>query len=1562
MERFTKKVMAAILAVMLLAADCNVFYVKAESSSKNASAAYGQSQTVNIALDSCLSIMENGYIKNDSQGAGEFVSYYGDYWISQPDPSVQCGQLRIQSGNHKIVLDQLVLSEYQNKGTASQIYVKSGCKVDFYLNGESIFQNAGDFACIHVEEGAEVSFQDYSNGKLTVTAENGAGIGGSASQGMGNICILSGTICASSQNGAGIGGGCGGNTNASITILGGTVTAASTYGGGIGGGAQIASDCKIVMENGMVTATSTYGAGLGSGCGCDNQGDITISGGKLLANENRQLGHGGIGGYGIYDKSQGTAGASGAGSFGGIGAGGNVEGAGGAPSYGIGNGGIKGGDGQNGGNNSGNITISGGNIKTPCIGAGNGSSGGGGGGSTASSDKYTKPVIGGNGGWGGNGGNQTGTIRISGGRIDCSAIGSGNGGNGGGAGAWFYESSYSEKYLEAGNSEFTYSGDGAAGYAISQRGVGSGFAGRCGEGGTCGKIELLGGEIYNAIRIGGKDAVIERYGGRIYHNGDYYTYKTPVLNPIPTDDKETVELVIPNSVGGSRATVQFAGTQQVTTNEDGNISLWTAPETYSFRVDIGEKRYIISNYAVLADNLNFVYMLPYGMVDLTEVGAEIYKNSYQTGSLEKMEFANTEDNRYLVYGTTTEHQLLIQESGSFYLQMKNVRAGSAEKPLLKLNAEANLFLYLEGSGCINGISGKGKVIVEGSSFYGMQNVDSDIAVFNADRKRLYSCIIETPFCNDTVTVYRGGEEQACQTDEQGRLYLLQEDQQRVEYVIRKGPFSYYGAVTAKAEDPSALKNFNSVDDWILQVDLSAGDLEFSQEWNGCHVTTPAGSIVYGGSMPIRVTSGTLETGHSIIVKKGTVKLLLENVKIRNNGAQSPITVNNGAKLQLVIEGSNKVVNEKEAPGIRIEKGASLELSGGGLICAEGGAFAGGIGEEQLKESGSLLIKKGVSVEAVGNCGKSDGTVSWDIGPSCEKVTIEKGQVKADTISGEIVNGEGEELHPDKYHFSENLSEQELLISTDGENYSKITVDQQNETTFCFSENEKKQGIRIIIGDNCYQGTISEQGEIVFDRKYPITPEILRRTPSGDAKYTDGAQISLSVEVCPAVAGHGITYTWYFKAKGQEVFRKLNGDQKEMLLTGFTEDMEGVYKVIATEENQLTCETEFCITYGVKGQDDSSSGSGGGTGTGTESGEGDQGDSGSSGTGGGTGTGTESGEGGQSGTGTGTESGEGDQSGSGNSGSGTSGTGAGTENDEGSQSGSGNSGSGTGSTGGTTGGGYSGGGYSGGSTGGGYSGGSYSGGSTGGGYSGGGYSGGSTGGGYSGGSYSGGSTGGGYGSGNGKENGGIETETDKKETKPEASVKKLLKLDGLVEYDAAEQGHIAVWYTADGIIRASADYKIKNGEQWVDELCLREEGSGQEDDLICYADYELTLKEVSTGHECKIVIDELVIDATKPKISLLNIGLSQNSKKKVTYKKTIHKGKVIRLQAEYGIAEGGSLYYKFVRKGKDAEQIKWKEVKNQKIKCRKKMKAYLCIRAVDPLGNETILKTKGFCVR
>lgn len=127
-------------------------------------------------------------------------------------------------------------------------------------------------------------------GSLTATGGyNGAGIGGGNIQNGANITINSGDVTANgTAGGAGIGGGDKG-VGTNITINGGTVNAfGDKYGAGIGGGGSKEGD-GIYINGGTVNTSGGEhdAAAIGGGAGADGK-NITISGGKVTA-DNRYL-------------------------------------------------------------------------------------------------------------------------------------------------------------------------------------------------------------------------------------------------------------------------------------------------------------------------------------------------------------------------------------------------------------------------------------------------------------------------------------------------------------------------------------------------------------------------------------------------------------------------------------------------------------------------------------------------------------------------------------------------------------------------------------------------------------------------------------------------------------------------------------------------------------------------------------------------------------------------------------------------------------------------------------------------------------------------------------------------------------------------------------------------------------------------------------------------------------------------------------------------------------------------------------------------------------------------
>lgn len=223
--------------------------------------------------------------------------------------------IKVEGGVQGVALE-LADVQLDGEGAASPIDIKSGADVDISLSSENALVTTGDYAGVHVPDGASVSIDGTGSLAITVNEDadgnlaTGAGIGGSLGETAGTISIEGGTVTVDAHSeGAGIGGG-GGEPRAGsgghIMISDGTVDVScgpvglgGGTGAGIGGGASsyIANNGSagtIEISGGSVTAHSYVnvedsedyfmtrcGAAIGS---CGNKGGtITISGGTVSA-------------------------------------------------------------------------------------------------------------------------------------------------------------------------------------------------------------------------------------------------------------------------------------------------------------------------------------------------------------------------------------------------------------------------------------------------------------------------------------------------------------------------------------------------------------------------------------------------------------------------------------------------------------------------------------------------------------------------------------------------------------------------------------------------------------------------------------------------------------------------------------------------------------------------------------------------------------------------------------------------------------------------------------------------------------------------------------------------------------------------------------------------------------------------------------------------------------------------------------------------------------------------------------------------------------------------------
>lgn len=166
----------------------------------------------------------------------------------------------VKGGKHELIFED-GLSISSNTANKPPVFIEGG-SVNVILEGTATLSS--DYtAAIRVKDGASLTIaeEEKNKGKLTVTSQDGSGIGGDGLYDVGNITINSGTITAQGgKSGTGI-GGYGTNKLGTVTINGGTVNATGGEGAdsnaqgaaGIGSGVGGTSG-KVVINGGMITA------------------------------------------------------------------------------------------------------------------------------------------------------------------------------------------------------------------------------------------------------------------------------------------------------------------------------------------------------------------------------------------------------------------------------------------------------------------------------------------------------------------------------------------------------------------------------------------------------------------------------------------------------------------------------------------------------------------------------------------------------------------------------------------------------------------------------------------------------------------------------------------------------------------------------------------------------------------------------------------------------------------------------------------------------------------------------------------------------------------------------------------------------------------------------------------------------------------------------------------------------------------------------------------------------------------------------------------------------------
>lgn len=234
----------------------------------------------------------NGGEVTYTDGSGFVLSKDGDYVISgewtgmlDADSDEKGAVITVASGrNVNVTFQGVTIDTYQKESGQGYLcaFDMTGSIVTLTLAGgfKNLLNSGGARAGLEVPYGAELIIT--GTGELEATGK-GAGIGGGSSDNAGKITIIGGMVTATGSEGAGIGGGkVNGGTSGEITISGGTVMAKSIgQGAGIGGG-KGGSNSKIIISGGTVVAESSLGVGIGGGSNASASGASGGSGGTII--------------------------------------------------------------------------------------------------------------------------------------------------------------------------------------------------------------------------------------------------------------------------------------------------------------------------------------------------------------------------------------------------------------------------------------------------------------------------------------------------------------------------------------------------------------------------------------------------------------------------------------------------------------------------------------------------------------------------------------------------------------------------------------------------------------------------------------------------------------------------------------------------------------------------------------------------------------------------------------------------------------------------------------------------------------------------------------------------------------------------------------------------------------------------------------------------------------------------------------------------------------------------------------------------------------------------------
>jgi hypothetical protein len=149
----------------------------------------------------------------------------------------------------------------------------------------------------------------------------------------------------------------------------------------------------------------------------------------------------------------------------------------------------------------------------------------------------------------------------------------------------------------------------------------------------------------------------------------------------------------------------------------------------------------------------------------------------------------------------------------------------------------------------------------------------------------------------------------------------------------------------------------------------------------------------GNGADVTIAGKGKEAGERIVVARDAAATIrLKDVSIAGlPDNQSPLLLNSGAKVTLILEGANSLTAGSFRAGIEAPAGASLVIRGDGSLTAIGGNLGAGIGGGNLSSGGTIKIEDGTVNAYGGNLGAGIGGGDMRGGGS---ITITGGTVRA----------------------------------------------------------------------------------------------------------------------------------------------------------------------------------------------------------------------------------------------------------------------------------------------------------------------------------------------------------------------------------------------------------------------------------------------------------------------------------------------------------------------------------------------------------------------------------------